>query len=295
MEMTLHITSGDIAGERIANSTVSGEVFVWHDILYDGPRIPGWPDEKTLGARARFLERLTGGGLARASIFDTLTAQYDKLKTAAAYQRIVLWFDACLFDQAMLCHILTCLTVCRITEVELLCIDAFTGIDPYNGLGQLSPEQLASMYDSRKPVSPDTFTFAARVDRAFALQDLEDFKRLSALTKSPLPWIPAAIKRWLKEQPDKVTGLGRLEQLALEAVNAGCTKPYQIFSHAAKRDDPPQYWTDISLWARLNGLADREPPLLRIEGPNKHLPQWQGGPDLNRFRIYPADKDTEHK
>lgn len=31
----LHITSGDIAGESLKRSGVDGEVFVWHDILYE--------------------------------------------------------------------------------------------------------------------------------------------------------------------------------------------------------------------------------------------------------------------
>jgi hypothetical protein len=38
MSRILHITSGDIAGGHLANSGIEGKVFVWHDILYDGPR-----------------------------------------------------------------------------------------------------------------------------------------------------------------------------------------------------------------------------------------------------------------
>ena len=72
MHPALHITSGDIAGGSLARSGVPGEVFVWHDILYDGPRKPGWPDDGTLHARARFLEEATGGGLREQMIFETL-------------------------------------------------------------------------------------------------------------------------------------------------------------------------------------------------------------------------------
>ncbi len=65
MSKILHITSGDIAGESLIESGLPGEVFVWHDILYDGPRQPGWPGENTLSARALFLEAFTAGGLDR--------------------------------------------------------------------------------------------------------------------------------------------------------------------------------------------------------------------------------------
>jgi len=43
--MTLiNITSGACCGQLIKDSSVSGEVFVWHDVLYDGPgyKLPQW-------------------------------------------------------------------------------------------------------------------------------------------------------------------------------------------------------------------------------------------------------------
>ena len=52
MAKTLHITSGDCSGDILAKSGIKGEVFVWHDILYDGPRDPGWPDDATLNSRS---------------------------------------------------------------------------------------------------------------------------------------------------------------------------------------------------------------------------------------------------
>ncbi|QXP84985.1 hypothetical protein [Methylococcus sp. Mc7] len=286
MNSTIHITSGDSAGDLIAKSGIPGEVFVWHDILYDGPRQPGWPDEETLIARAAYLEAATGGGLSRESIRQTLETQYARLKTLSSL-RLVLWFDACLFDQSMLCHVLTCLRIASVGAVELICVDAFPGIEPYHGLGQLSPEQMASVYPRRRPVTPDQFDFAERVDRAFALQDRQAFEALGREADAPLPWVPAAVRRWLAEQPDE-TGLGRLERLALEAIRAGNNEPWAIFAAAAAQDTPPQFWTDISLRARINALADRDPPLAVIDGPEARLPQWGGMAGLERFRIRPG-------
>jgi len=283
----LHITSGDAAGRILAESGIPGEVLVWHDILYDGPRSPGWPDDDTLAARAGFLEKAAGGGLSRASILDTLNAQYNKLRRATEYDRVVLWFDACLFDQAMLCHILACLRYLRMESAELLCIDAYPGIEPFHGIGQLSPKQLATMDHRRQSLTAAQWMFAERVDRAFALQDPAAFQELASWEEAPLPWVPAAVGRWLAEQPDGATGLGRLESLALEAIRAGCRTPAEIFAFVSKRDTPPQYWGDITLWARINGLAEREPPLVRIQGPTRRLPQWEGIADLKQFLIFP--------
>ena len=190
MESVFHITSGDIAGGILAKAGLPGEVFVWHDLLYEGPRRPGWPDDQTLSARARFLQEYTAGGLDSAYVLETLRGQYQKLAAAADFQRIVLWFDACLFDQSMLAHILTCLDIKGIRQAELLCVDSFPGIEPFHGLGQLGPDQLASLYDTRRPVTADQFRFAALVDQAFATQDLALLNELSEITGAPLPWVP---------------------------------------------------------------------------------------------------------
>jgi hypothetical protein len=285
VEKTLHLTSGDCAGELLTKSGISGEVFVWHDILYDGPRIPGWPDTANLEARARFLEGETGGGLKREFILATLLEQYRKLADAAGCERVVLWFDACLFDQSMLVHVLNCLSLREIRQVELLCVAEFPGIVPYHGLGQLQPSQLDALYDQRRPVSQAQFDYSRIVDLAFANRDQTLLSELAGQVGAPLPWIPSAVTRWLQELPDPATGLGRLEDLILKAIRAGAHTPGEIFSRVAALDTPPQFWGDSTLWKKINGLADRRPPLLEIAGPQPRLPQWQSDVDLNLFRI----------
>lgn len=285
MNCTLHITSGDIAGELLRNTSLPGEILVWRDILYDGPRQPGWPDESTLQARAAFLVSSTGDGLSRQTILKTLRQQYDALAALPTGQPVVLWFDACLFDQSMLAHILTCLDHRRLRNVELICIDSFPGIEPFNGLGQMEPPQLAACYPARQRVRDDQFRFAGVVDAAFATQDVAVFEEMAQMTAAPLPWVPAAVARWLQERPDPKTGLGRLEQTALNAIHAGCTTPKSIFAFVAGAETPPQYWGDTTLWEKINGLADRQPPLVRIDGPAERLPQWESDVLLDNFTI----------
>lgn len=166
-----------------------------------------------------------------------------------------------------------------------MCIDNFPGIEPFNGLGQLTPPQLASLYHQRQPVTDEQFQFAKVVDEAFATQDSSMLAELSHRIDPPLPWIPAAVTRWLQERPDPATGLGRLESLALKAIRSGLVRPTEIFSFVAAADTPPQYWGDTTLWAKINTLANRTPPLVQIEGPRDRLPQWQSDLDLAQFKI----------
>lgn len=287
MHSMLHITSGDCCGGSLAKAGLPGEVFVWHDILYEGPRNPGWPTEATLEARALFLEEATGGGLSRELIQKTIKRQYEKLEGAGGYDRVVLWFDSCLFDMAMLVHVMTCLSVKAVTKIELLVVDAFPGIEPYDGLGQLSPGQMASVFAQRKPVTQAQLDFAIEADAAFALQDAAKLERISELKNAALPWMPAAAKRWLEERPDPKMGLGRLERLALEAVRAGNDTPAKLFKSVAAAETHPQYWGDTTLWAKINGLANRG--LVKVEGPAPRLPQWEGQGDLKQFTIKSLD------
>jgi hypothetical protein len=274
MNQVLHITSGDAAGAGLAAASLPGEVFVWHDILYDGPREPGWPSNETIEARAHFLESETGGGLVAASVRKTLAAQYHELESVGEYEKTVLWFDACLFDQAMLCHILACVHELGGVDAELLCIDAFDGVEPYDGLGQLDAAQLRSVYDRRVAVTPPMFEYAADVDAAFATRDVDRIAALAEADGVPLPWVPAAARRWLLEQPSPDTGLGRLQSLVMDALAAGHTTPGDILSCVAAADGHPRYWGDFTLWAKVNDLAGRVPPLVKIDGPAERLPQW---------------------
>jgi hypothetical protein len=223
--------------------------------------------------------------LDRDRILKTLHNQYQRLAETKPLERIVLWFDACLFDLSMLAHILTCLSQKGIRKIELLCVDAFPGIKPFHGLGQLKPEQLASLYASRRPVTDEQFRFAVVVDKAFATQDAALLTELSTTSDAPLPWVPAAVIRWLQEKPDMTTGLGRLESLALAAIRADCETPSKIFASVAAADTPPQFWGDTTLWAKINGLADRTPPLVQIDGPTDRLPQWESQVSLKEFKI----------
>ena len=115
------------------------------------------------------------------------------------------------------------------------------------------------------------------------------------MTEPPLPWVPAAAIRWLQEQPDETTGLGHLESLALAAIRAGCETPNKIFASVAAADTPPQFWGDTTLWAKINGLADRVPPILHIEGPTGKLPQWESQISLEEYKIKALPNQSFHR
>jgi len=285
MKQILHITSGDTVGDLLRHSGLAGDIFVWHDILYEGPRSPGWPDDETLKLRAHFLVNFSGGGLGFDQVLTTLGSQYARLKECDSYEHVVLWFDGCLFDQSMLVHILACLSHLAFANVELICINSFPGIEPFHGLGQLSAAQLASLFGQRVAVTQKHYDFAVKADVAFASDEPAELSAISQMHSDVLPYLPAAMDRLIQEMPHSRTALGRLEKLIMSAAASGCETPATLFNFVAAREPPPQYWGDTTLWAKINGLAEREPPLLKIEGPAPRLPQWSGSLNLNEFKI----------
>jgi len=121
------------------------------------------------------------------------------------------------------------------------------------------------------------------------VQEIATLRELAGNPQAPLPWLPAALLRWLKEQPDDATDLGLLERLTLDAIQSGSRTPADIFATVAAHDTPPQYWGDITLWAKINGLATRQPPLVTITGPTPLLPQWDCQGKLDAFRVFPTE------
>lgn len=290
MAEAIHITNGDAAAALIKAAGFRGEMLAWNDLIYDGPPLRPWPDDDQINARARFLSESTGGKVSVGDTKETLLRQYASLESGCASSvELMLWFDACLFDQAVLVHVLACVGSRSHGPVILLVVDSHPGINPFNGLGQLTPERLASRHAERTAVGETVFSFAAEADRAFAGKDKAALETLATMLDAPLPHIPPAAKRLLAEMPDPATGLGRLETLILEAVNADAAHPGEIFKAVAAADISPQFWGDTTLWAKINGLATRQPPLLTISGPSARLPQWSTDVPLRDFRITLAE------
>lgn len=285
MEKWLHITSGDFAGDLIKSSGLSGEVLVIHDILYEEVRTPGLPNDADMQKRADFLEKHTDGRIPHEQLLSMLHSQYAKILSSKDFEQTILWFDACLFDQAMLAHILACFKVNTPPSLSLICIDAFPGIEPFDGLGQLNSDQIHSLIDFKTPVSPQQLEYAVEVDRAFAQQDLQALLALSHRPSAPLPFMPSAIQRWLEEQVTPEQPFGKLEQLILQAIDQGYHHPMDIFHEIRRNESRPIYWGDSMLWEKINRLQERHPSVIKIEGPSPRLPQWGPKEALGNYLV----------
>lgn len=256
----VHLFDGDSAALTFRETDIpSAGSIVWRDVSYEGPRstdIP--PSEADLRSRARYLADTYGESFDRT--LQSLSRQYESLKAAASGKNeIVCWFDACLFDQSMLVHVLAC--IARWTAaplVSLVCPFTFPGHPRFNGLGELTAPELATLYPTRIHLSPKAFEFAVRADRCFALRDPQSLSELASSSCTELPFVAPAAQRLLAENPSDRTALGRLETIALEAIREGADTFPAVFSATAKKDTPPQYWGDSQLQNTLRSLARKK-------------------------------------
>jgi len=122
-------------------------------VLNEGPAPGGLAPERWRKVRARYLAESGYGD------YDSCLAQLTRwdrtLEDFRPYEEIVLWFEHDLFDQLLLIRALHGFAGRNLggTELSLICIGEMPGIVPFHGLGQLSPQQMASLIDRRQRVN----------------------------------------------------------------------------------------------------------------------------------------------
>jgi hypothetical protein len=197
------------------------------------------------------------------------------------YDETIFWFEADLYDQAILVYLLARLGAFRKrTRLSLICIGEFPGVNRFIGLGQLSPGQLATLLPLRRPVTPGQIRLAARTWDALRAGDPFALAGIGRMRSRALPFLPAAVRRYLAEYPSIRNGLSRTEQLGLEAIASGADTPKEAFPLVQARERRP-YMGDTMFYAALRGLAS--PRFPAIAGRDGRLPRL-GDP---RFADHP--------
>jgi hypothetical protein len=180
------------------------------------------------------------------------------------YDETVLWFEADLFDQAILVYLLARLgPLLKRIRMSLICIGAFPGIARFIGLGQLSPGQLAALLPRRRPVTRGQVRLATAAWEALNAPDPRALIALAARRSRALPFLPAALARYLAEYPSRANGLSLTAQRALEAVAAGAGNAGEAFVAVQRREARP-FMGDWMFYAMLRDLAAPPRPAIRL-------------------------------
>lgn len=274
-ERALHIHSGDSAAHTLAQSGVPGEQFAWRDPLLEGPT-PAVGDDVWLRTRAEYWVENPYIPVNDPDVaLRSLEAMEETLARYGEFEEVVLWFDACLYDHAILLHILDWFANRDLgeTRLSLVYVGEFPGYERFNGLGELTPDNLASLVPSRRSVNAAQFALAQEAWAAYRSDDPRDVERLVARDLSALPYLEAALRRHLERFPAADNGLNRLQRAALTALIEGPRTFAPLFVELSGQENPV-FCGDTYVAGELHRLQESVDPAIRIEGLTNPPVEW---------------------
>jgi hypothetical protein len=254
----LHVMNGDATRVTFERSAIPGDVTVYADALLEGPVPAGLTDTEMQRVRDRF--HFAPGEADPGADWQRGMEAYPQ------YEEVVLWFEHDLFDQLLLIRHLDWFARrdFHSTKLALIGIGRFPGIEVFRGLGQLTPDQLLSLLDTRAAVTAAQVDLGRRAWRAFTSPDPREIERVLESDTSALPFIGAALRRWLQEFPATGSGLPRSEHEILSVLAEGPQSIWSLFEGLFHRETSLMP-TDSSFMSRIEELASGPRPLIAVQ------------------------------
>lgn len=209
----MHVANGRCTTRLIEAAGIPGVLSLWADPLYEGP-VPGsLTDSELLEVRARHLAGFAEPVHAHDPVND-LRHWRAVIDRHEFYDELILWFEHDLFDQLNLVQLLTWVRerVPPGKTVSLVSIASFPGRPRFKGLGELSPGELSSLLGIRARVGESQYALAALAWQAFRQPTPEALDALCRADTAALPYLAAALARFLQEYPWTRDGLSRTER-----------------------------------------------------------------------------------
>jgi hypothetical protein len=255
-----HVANGTCTARLIEAAGIPGEWSIWADPLYEGPVPGGLSDERLIEVRARHLSGPDGE--ATLDPVNDLRHWRTAIERHEAYEELILWFEHDLFDQLNLLQLLPWIgqRLPRAKPVSLVSIGSFPGHPHFKGLGELSPQELASLLDTRQRISDAQHALAARAWAAFRAPTPEMLDALRQGDTRALPFLAAAVARFLQEYPWTRDGLSRTERRLLQLADGGID--LAVAFPRMHDGEEAYYVTDLSLADLAVTLSQTSPSLL---------------------------------
>jgi hypothetical protein len=173
-----------------------------------------------------------------------------------------LWFEHDLFDQLNLIQLLSWMHERQLTSkpVSLVMVGSFPGRPSFKGLGELSPDELASLFEGRRPVTGRQYALAAEAWKAFRSPTPEALDDLRRRDTAALPYLAPSLTRFLQEYPWTSDGLSRTERRLMRLADQE-HELLKAFPRMHEEEDA-YYVTDLSLMGLSRALSETSPPLL---------------------------------
>lgn len=260
----LHIHNGDATANTARQTSLPGEHFAWRESLITGPTPLGLSADEWRLMRARHLSAAYGADLQQCQ--ESLLEQDQKLASAVSHDEIVLWFEHDLFCQIHLIYLLDSFASQSLetTTLSLICINDFPGKPNFRGLGELSGDEMISLFPKRQEVTADQLNVATSALRAYRSDDPTAIRVVLQAGTSALPFLDAALRAHLRRFPATTNGLGHIENSALGFIRGGEDSFGKLFARFG--DDESIYgFGDAQFWLAVRHLCNGPAPLISVE------------------------------
>ena len=183
----LHVTNGESAGNTLRQTGLGGAVLPWQDVLHDGP-VPDCLARPSCFGLAR-RSSPSAAGAPRSTIRSSLERRDRQLREALRDGRsLVLWFEHDLYDQLQLLDVLA-LAHGLEGSLESIVVDDFPGKPSFRGLGELTPDELETLWPARREVTAETLAEAAAAWAAFRAPEPVALAELAVRGSEELPFL----------------------------------------------------------------------------------------------------------
>src|SRR6266508_3189197 len=197
----LHIHNGESVAGTARKADLPGEHLAWREALVCGPAPSGLSDDAFRKVRAAHLSDAYGADIDRYE--RELREQEEALTRFTDHEEAVLWFEHDLFCQVNLIYLLDWFAQRELgrTNLTLVSVDDFPGIDDFRGLGQLNEEQLVSLFPQRHEITSAQLSLGSKAWPAYSSSDPSTIESLLNGDTSALPFLKPALFKHLARFP----------------------------------------------------------------------------------------------
>lgn len=259
---TIHIVNGDSTRLQLERSGLDGKIVTFREALFDGPS-PDVTNDQWIELRAGFLAReyTQPPEDVRRSLLEQETA----IDLAIAAEHVVLWFEHDLFCSIHLWYLLSRFHSGKSKgRLELISAGAFPSHPDFRGLGELSPQELATLYSSRAAVETSQLAAGTELWKSFISDEPERLLRMDERARQ-IPFAPESLQLHVGRFPARGSGLGRIEMAIITVLNRNQPLTFAELFEALQKALDRFGCGDAQIASLLRLLGSGPTPLVEVE------------------------------
>lgn len=243
---TLHLRCGDDIRGGLAEAGFEGEFGTFAYPFVHGPAPAGDDRAAFIGTGTAFLVD-TGFAASEVETQRRLIEEFLLLDASLGMDRVCLWFEHDAYDVLCLLFLLDWYAKNGVPkELTFVCCDGHPSVEGFHGLGQLSPPALRDVWRRFAPVTPDILALGRECWSAYTASDPTRLWNIIERGTPQIPQIAPALRRQVRELPDRVTGLSLTEDLTLRVLQEHGDLPAgHLFRHYMLDYEPLVFMGDL--------------------------------------------------